>query len=155
MQGKIKVLFLICALCTFVLGNVSIAQTLYSTEPIVELKPDFVEIKKPYTSSGIAFFKIKNNSDQDLTISGIYSPNARLTKIYEVYHNSIGVEQKKEVKEVNIIALKTTEFSKKTFQVMLAGITERPKSGDELVLEITIKDKGTFRGRFPVVYNFD
>jgi len=152
MQNKIhkfyKIVILMATFC-----SLSYSFAFAGAVPVIELLPEFVKITPPFTSSGIAYVKVRNNTDEDLTITGVNSPQSRYSKLYEVEVSELGIPTKKEVKSVNIRALKTTQFAEKTFQIMLIGLEPDITSGQEVQLDITTQNKLTFSTRIPVVFS--
>ncbi|MCP4354957.1 MAG: copper chaperone PCu(A)C [Proteobacteria bacterium] len=119
---------------------------------VIQLKPKYVKIKPPFTSSGIVYLNIENTLGEDLTITKIHSPQAQYSKIYEQTFSRLGLPKKKEIKTVNIRALKTTAFAEKTFQIMLVGLDPDISPNQDLQVDITFKDLGIFSTYLPILF---
>lgn len=116
----------------------------------IELKPDFLKISKPFTSSGIAFLKVKNPSNRELVITKLYSPQARYVKLYKNHIGEDGFPEKMEIRSVNLRANNITQFADGRYQIILMGLKPETKQSNEVELFITFQDQGTYRTRMPV-----
>lgn len=117
----------------------------------IELIPENVKIREPFTALATVNLSIKNNTNNDLKIKRVYTSHARHTDIYEKYVSDIGSEQRKRAKNVYIKANQTTEFSNTSdFQIMLTGLKRKYEVGEEIELHVETVHDGNFRTYLPV-----
>lgn len=101
-----------------------------------------IKITEPFTSRGIAHFKVLNKTDQDIEITKITSAEARYIDFYTTTKNDFGAEQVKRTKNVFIKADEETLFDDEGVKVMMTGLKKKYLPGDEVVLKINYKHNG-------------
>lgn len=120
----------------------------------VKIEPLYVKIREPFTALAIASLKIKNETDRDLKIKKIYSPQARHIGVYHSSINEFGAEQIKRAKNIYIPANKTTKFAEKEYKIMLTGLKRKYEVGEEIDLTIEFEGLGKYQTYLPVHANY-
>ncbi|MFJ4066284.1 copper chaperone PCu(A)C [Pseudomonas sp. NPDC089996] len=101
----------------------------------------WVRASVPHQPSTGAFMTLTASTDSKLV--GVASPVAKTVQVHEMTMNG-DVMGMKEVKAVELPAGKAVSLDPNGYHVMLMGLTQQVKEGDEVPLTLTIEDaKGT------------
>tara|TARA_Y100001960_G_scaffold331444_1_gene428453 strand:- start:2018 stop:2479 length:462 start_codon:yes stop_codon:yes gene_type:complete len=140
----------------FSLNSVALDQPgdLYKKNTQIELIPDSLHIREPFTALAIAHLDVKNNTDRVAKIKKLTSDQARHVDIYKKTINEFGAEQLKRAKQIAIEPNNTTAFDNKTYQILFTGLKRKYEVGDEIELVIDFEDLGTFTTYLPVIASY-
>lgn len=120
----------------------------------IEITPEYLKIREPFTALAVANLQIKNNTDKDIKIKKLKSNQARHTGIYKKSLNDFGAEQISRAKNVYIQANSTTQFKQDKLMIMLTGLKRKYQVDEEIELIIEFEDHGKFTTYLPVHANY-
>lgn len=148
-------IFIILAMF-FSLNSYAIKQPgdLYKKNTQIELIPQSLHIREPFTALAIAHFEVKNNTNNVAKIKKLTSDQARHVDIYKKTVNDFGAEQLKRAKKIAIEANKITAFDNKEYQVLLTGLKRKYEVGEEVELIIEFEELGEFTTYLPVIASY-
>lgn len=139
--GHITICLLGALIATPVLAG-SAAESVTASEPYVRMVPPGMNI------SG-AFMTLKNADSKDHKLVKVDSPAAQAVELH-THTNDGGVMRMRQVKEIGIRTKGEAELKPGSLHVMLIGLKQDLKEGDNIALTLTFEDGSSKKIEAPV-----
>ena len=130
--------------CTFAFMNIVQAEN----EPLTIERP-WIREAPPGVPTFAAYMTIVNNTESPLTITSVSSNISTLAEIHEVKMDNEVMKMRK-MTEVIIESGQSLELKPSSSHLMLMGVQQPLKHGDEVEIEFELKDHSLFKTIVPV-----